>query len=262
MLEVETGVVTPEVLETQQAVTPETVTTPQAETEAATEEPQAQAEEKKAFSQAELDALIQKEKAKAEARAERRALKSYAAKLEEISQRQQPQAQPEGKPTMAQFANVEDYVEAVADWKLKEREQQGQRQQAEKQISEIKTKATTVIEEAEKTPGFDREIFDSLPLSDAATLAILDSDVAAKLVVHLTENPQEAQRIYALNPARQAAEIGKLEAKLASVPKVSKAPAPINPVGGSKGTGSKDPLKEQVSDEDFDKWRRKYIKQR
>lgn len=262
MSEAEAGVDTPEETAEQTAVTPENVTTPDVTTEDTSGE-QTQAEDKKSFSQEELNKIIQKEKAKAEARAERRALKVYADKLEAMNRQPAPQpAQQDGKPTMAQFANVEDYVEAVADWKLQEREQATQRQQQEKQVETIKTKATSVMEEAEKIPGFDREAFDSLPLSDAATWAILDSNVAAKLIAHLTSNPQEAQRIHTLSPVRQAAEIGKLEAKLASAPKVSKAPAPINPIGGSKGTGQKDPLKEPVSDDEFDKWRRKYIKQR
>lgn len=264
MSEAETGQATStEAPEVQTAVTPENVTTPQSETEAVEGE-QTQAEDKKSFSQSELDSIIQKEKAKAEARAERRALKVYAEKLEAMNRQpaQVQLAQQDGKPVMAQFPNVEDYVEAVADWKMGQRDRESQQQQVQKQAHDIRTKASTVIEDAEKIPGFDRDAFESLPLSDASTLAILDSDVAAKLIAHLTSNPQEAQRIYALTPARQAAEIGKMEVKLASAPKVSKAPEPITPIGGRSGNATKTIFDPDLSQSEFDKMRRAHLARR
>ena len=112
------------------AATPENVAAPAPGTEAAPDvETQA---EKKSFTQEELNEIIQKEKAKAEAKAERRALKAYRETLEKFAPQQRAETTPPadtGRPTQAQFDNVDDYVEAMAEWKLGQREQQAKQQQ-------------------------------------------------------------------------------------------------------------------------------------
>ena len=222
-----------------------------------------QADEKK-FTQTELNEIIQKRIAKAEAIAERRALKVYAQKLEGMTQKTAPPVQAQasdGKPSMAQFSNVEDYVEAVSDWKLNQRDQATKQQHEERQRQTVAEKANDIYARAEKVEGFDRDVFDSLPITEAVAYAIMDSDVPEKIMAHLAQNPAEANRLVALSPARQAAEIGKLEAKLSTVKdvQVSKAPAPISPVG-AKGVASKDPS--QMTDKEFADWRKRQIAQR
>jgi hypothetical protein len=242
-----------------QATTPETVETPHDATEAQPEE-STQADERK-FSQDELNAIIQKEKAKAEARAERRALKVYADRLEAMSQKpaETKEAPKDGKPIMAQFANVEDYVEAVADWKLEQREQGTKQKQAEVAQKSVYERTEGIYAQAQKIAGFDRESFDELPLTPTVAQAIIESDEAPRLMAYLVNNPKEAERIATLSPARQAAELGKIEAKFPSAVKdvaVSKAPAPIKPIG-SHGSASKTP--EQMTDKEFADWRKKQI---
>ena len=255
---------------TSEAVIPETtqeevkVETPSEDTVESQEEPKPQADEKK-FTQAELDEIIQKRIAKESARAERRALKVYADKLEKMTEvRQAPAVQsPDGKPTMAQYANVEDYVEAVSDWKLNQREQQTQKQQAEEQQKQFLEKTEKIYAQAEKIRGFDRDAFDELPLTNAIAQAIVGSEVAPKLMAHFVSNPDEVTRIAGLSPIRQIAEIGKLEDKVSSVVvkpvTVSKAPAPIEPIG-TRGSSTKDPS--DMTDHEFAKWRKAQIAQR
>jgi hypothetical protein len=195
----------------------------------------------KKFSQAELDEIIQKRIAKEAAKVERRTIKAYAEKLEGmITPRQEAkQSAPSGKPSIANYANVEDYVEAVSDWKLNQRDAA---RNAETQNSSQKAmfdKTEKMYAEASKIKGFDRESFDELPLSSAVAHAIIDSDIPAKLMAYLASNPDEAERISGLSQTRQAAEIGKIEVKIASTPvkKASSAPDPIDPLGvRSKGT--------------------------
>jgi hypothetical protein len=208
-----------------------------------------------------LDDIIKKRIAKAQAIAERKAAKAYAEKLEGIARQPQEQRQAvavDGKPKLEQFEKVEDYVEAVTDWKWKTAQQTQARQYEEQRIkqvqSEVQAKAQSVFELAEQDPEFDNEVFESLPVSDPMAYAIMDSDIAPKLMVYLQKNPDEVDRIAKLSPARQAAEIGKMEAKLSMPVKVktSNAPAPIKPVG-SRGSGvSGDPSK--MSQADFEKW--------
>ncbi len=211
-----------------------------AEQTAQAEENKPQEEEKKSFTQAELDRIIQKEKAKAEARAERRALKAYAEKLEGMtSKHQQAEAPRDNKPRMDQYASVEDYVEAVSDWKLAKAEEAKAAEQHQKAFESLSVKTEKIYSEATKTdPNFDREVFDEI-VTPAVAQAIIDSDIPAKIMTHLTSNPDEFARIASLSPARQAAEIGKLEDKLAAVKvKTSNAPEPIKPVGTRSGSGN------------------------
>jgi hypothetical protein len=240
----------------QPEVEQEQSTAPEAITDAPKEVEESQAEEKH-FTQAELDAIVQKRIAKAEAVAERRALKVYAEKLESMQrpQQQAPQPQNDGKPTMGQYSNVEDYVEAVADWKLAQRDQITQQSAAEMSRNQITEKANKIYAEADKL-GFDRETFDTMELSVPVAQAIIDSDIAPQLVTFLAKNPEEAARIVKLSPARQAAEIGKLEAKLSvAAVKASSAPAPIKPVGNRGGNTSGDPSR--MSMEEYQAFRAK-----
>jgi hypothetical protein len=189
------------------------------------------------FSQAEVDDLIKREKAKAEAKAERRVMRG----IEKITQRPQ-QAAPQqsnpqvpvddGKPTRAQFASDEQFVDALTDWKLEQRDRAVQQQRQHQAAQETVSKTERLYADAEKEPGFDRDEFDALPLTPAIVQALLDSDVATRLMAHMAANPEEVARIAKLSPVRQAAEIGKLEAKLpAQTAQRSKAPPPIEPVG-------------------------------
>lgn len=237
------------------AATPENVATQPAVTEAP--EGESTQAETKSFTQEELDAIIQKEKAKAEAKAERRALKAYRETLERLVPQQQTQPQPQGndRPTQAQFANVDDYVEAMADWKLSQRDQASRQQQEQQQVKSITEKTEGYYAEAQKDPSFDREAFDELPLTKTIAEAIIESDAAPKLMVFMANNPEEVQRIASLSAARQAAEIGKLEAKLASAPKPSNAPSPIKPIGTRGSATNSDASK--MTMEEYAEFRRK-----
>lgn len=218
-------------------------------------------EVEKTFTQKELDEIIQKRIKKAESAAERRALKAYAEKLEAMQKpvEQEPKAKVDnGKPTIAQFGeDVEGYVEAVAEWKLQQRDIEAQNRYLQAQESQVRNKAQNVYAEAEKIPGFDREAFDELPVTDPMAFAIMDSEIAPKLMAHLAENPKDAERICALSPARQAAEIGKLEVKLSEVKpvKASNAPSPIKPIGSRGSVASTNP--EEMTQDEYRAFRAK-----
>lgn len=248
----ETGQVTPEVVEP--AATPENVATPTEVTEAPADV-ETQADDRK-FTQAELNEIIQKEKAKAEAKAERRAYKAFAEKLEKLVPQQQPETtQPQSnKPQRANYADDEAWVEAVADWKLDQRTQEAKQQERQAYARTLYEKTEGFYAEAEKDPTFSRDEFDSLPLTQPIIEAVRESELAPKLMVHMAAHPEEVLRIAKLPPARQAAEIGKLEVRISTAPKVSKAPPPIEPIGGSKGSLSKNPA--EMTDAEYSRWRK------
>ena len=236
----EAGVTTPETAEP--AATPETVATPATETLAA---PDVKTEaEAKTFTQAELDAIVQKEKAKAARIAESRAMKARIEALERnLQQQAQPSQQPQNtdRPTRANFASDDDYVEAMADWKLEQRDKATRAARETQQRTELVNRTEAVYSEAERLPGFDRDAFDSLPLTPAIAAALVDSDVSAKLMHYMAQNPEEVAKIANLPPARQAAAIGRMEAKVDVAPPVSNAPPPMKPVG-TRGSASNSDL--------------------
>lgn len=181
----------------------------------------------------ELKDRIERATAKAAARAERRAFREAREQLAQFAQPQPVQQQNDGKPQRAQYADEEAYFDALTDWKLEQRDRSQKQAQAQEQVKSLATKTEKLYAEAEKIPGFDRDEFDSLPLTPVIAQAITDSDVAPKLMAYMAQHPEEVSRIGALSAARQAVEIGKLEVKLTTTAKAPKAPAPIEPVNGA-----------------------------
>jgi len=189
--------------------------------------------------------------------------KPVEAKVEPIS---------EGKPKQEDFKSHEEWIEAVTDWKIEQRERQAQEKAKE---AEAKAQFQTQIERYQQGVEAAREKFDDyddvidaaseVTMSVAVRQAILESD-NNELAYHLAKDVKEFKRICALPPIAAAREIGKFEAKLlkdqapeveAKEIKPSKAPPPITPVG-AKGKGSvKDP--DEMSYQEFKKWRAKQI---
>jgi hypothetical protein len=84
--------------------------------------------------------------------------------------------------------------------------------------------------------------------------AVTSLDNSAKVLYELGKNPEEAQRIAALSPTKQAVELAKLDmnvAKVAAKP-VSRASAPIKPVNGAVRTTT-----EPSDDDDTATWMKK-----
>lgn len=182
----------------------------------------------------ELADRIERATAKAAAKAERRALREATERLNRAALQQQQPAQPQsdGKPQRGQYVDEEAYFDALTDWKLEQRDRTQQQAAKQEQQQKLAQKTERLYAEAEKIPGFDRDDFDSLPLTPVIAQAIADSDVAAKLMAYAAQHPDDIARIGALPQARQAAEIGKLEVKLSTTAKPPKSPAPIDPIGG------------------------------
>jgi hypothetical protein len=235
------------------AVTTEPVTTPTDATAAPAEEP-TQAETK-TFTQEQLNEIIQREKAKAEAKAERRANRAYRETLDRLIPAP-TQQQPDGRPTRAAFnGDDEAYVEAVADWKINQRDLQTRQQREAEQRQSTVTKTEKLYTEAAKLPGFDRETFEELPLTPSIAQALIESDAAPQLMAWMASNPDDIERISKLSPARQAVEIGKLEARLSVVKQHKEPPAPIKTVNGGGTVNHSDPSKMPM--DQYIEWRKK-----
>ena len=191
----------------------------------------------KTFTQAELDEVVQREKAKAEAKAERRVLRTIE-KVMPAQQQAAPQQQrqPDGPPPRTAFANDEAWLDARDAWRDQQREQQTSQKQAQEKQTQLQRTTEQVYAKAATVPGFDREAFDELPLTRDIVETLLESEQPHQLMAYMAAHPDEVARIAELSPKRQSAELGKLEAKLAAIPpvKTSKAPDPITPIGSGK----------------------------
>ena len=194
---------------------PEVTATPDVATDAP-------AEQSKTFTQEEVDALITKRLAKEQRKWER--------KLTQPAQQQRPVTAP--APTADQFANVDEYAQALAERKAQELVQQReQRQQQEALLESYQER-----EEAarEKYDDFEQVALNpKLPITTLMAQTIQASDVGPDVAYYLGSNPKEAERISRLPAYLQAKEIGRIEAKVQSNPptkKTSAAPSPITPV--------------------------------
>jgi hypothetical protein len=206
---------------------------------------------------------------------ERRLAENSAAKP---SQQQNTPAQqpPAGKPDAAKFDSYEAYVEALADWKLDQRETARKAEADKKAAAEAADAANkTWKERVDKTrelhADFDEVIASgaTLPVSQALHTAILESDRGPELAYYLAANPAEAKRINGLSPFAQVRELGKIEATKLSTDnapaqpeaKVSKAPEPISPVGKRPArTAAVKP--DEMSFQEYNAWREKEIAKR
>ena len=178
-------------------------------------------QQNRTFSQEEVDALITKRLAKEQRKWER--------KLTQPAQ-QRPVSAP--APTADQFANVDEYAQALAERKAQELVQQrDQRQQQEALLEGYQER-----EEAarEKYDDFEQVALNpKLPITTLMAQTIQASDVGPDVAYYLGSNPKEAERISRLPAYLQAKEIGRIEAKVQSSPpakKTSAAPTPITPV--------------------------------
>ena len=235
-----------------------------------------EAKPERTFTQAELDDILKERLAKE--RKKREPLERELGWLKQIAmdrgQTQQPAQQPAQKPqensqrpVIGQFAEYDQYLEALADWKAdqkvaefrKQAEQQtAQRSQAE-QLQAIQRAYDERVEKARaKYQDYDDVAHGPVPINDAMALAIRASEDGPDIAYYLGNHVEEAQRIYRLPPLLAVAEIGRIGAKLASAPPptkpVTRTPAPITPVGsGSSPQQTDDPL----DTDDIETWARK-----
>jgi hypothetical protein len=148
------------------------------------------------------------------------------------------------KPKLEDFDSLEQFTEALTDWKLDkqtfEREAAAAQAKIQDETRQIvdkwnERKAEFLKEHAD----FDEAMADveDITLPPAQQRLILESEHGPELAYTLAQDREALARFAAMHPIAAAREIGKLEAQLASSdtpvakePKVSNAPRPIKPV--------------------------------
>ncbi len=166
-----------------------------------------------------------------------------------------PQVTPvkaDGRPDPNTFEKNEDYIEALADWKVEQK--LSQRDQKQRDSVVMTEHQKLVASHVDKVKAFTKDHADfdealeeinDIPMTVMVQQFILDSEDGPALMYALAKNPEEYARICKLPGDAASRALGRFEAKLEKTSespkevtgKTTKAPDPIKPVG-AKGTGS------------------------
>lgn len=237
------------------------VTEPAASSHAEDDEAQPQPEKKPDGVQKRINELTAKARA-----AERRA-EEVERQLQELQRPKEPEAESQSKPSIDQFQNYDEYVEALADWKtdqkLSARDKAANERQAKQTAQEEQNTFRGRVEKQVDQGRSEFEDFDEvvlnnpdLPVSATMAQALVEMDDGHKVAHYLGKNPEEAADIASMSPTRQAIALGRIEAKLATktpAKTVSNAPEPIgSKLNGGASPGKADPSK--MSDSEWAKW--------
>jgi hypothetical protein len=166
-------------------------------------------------------------------------------------------------PDISQFDTLDEYVDAVAEYKFNQKAQATQTQHA--QQTQAQAQAQDWVAKVDKArsvaPDFD-EVFSNVadvPFAQVALDAVAQHPKGAEIAYILGKDPSEAYRIAALAPYQQLMAIGEVAAR-ANLPKpkaVSTAPAPVKPVSG--GASNSTPPADM---DEWVKWRNNQIRQK
>jgi hypothetical protein len=198
----------------------------------------------------------QREEARKEAQREREAREQLEARLKELEGKSAPKEAPKAdeKPLPSQFTDAFEYAEALANWSAEQAIKNREKADAERKANEDRQKLITSwqskLEQAkQEMPDYEDMVASSdVVVSDEIRDAILDSDVGPKILYHLAENPDVAQKLSGMSVRNALRELGKLEARMEAtkeaptrsepvVPVSSKAPAPIVPISSGRSVG-------------------------
>lgn len=177
------------------------------------------------------------------------------------------------KPTEDEFDSHADYIEALTDWKvdqkLTKQKEADEKSKAKQSQSERATAWQGKVSNfQDSTPDFDEvmENVEDVSLSQAATDAILDSDIGPNVLYHIAKNPEIAEKLSEMKPIAAIKEIGRIESELSApskkeVKKQTKAPAPLKTVkrGGKSTVNLNDP---NLSQAEFEAVREKQLASR
>jgi len=203
---------------------------------------------------------------------ERRRAELAEQKLEELKKQSVATPAQADKPKLDNFDTIEEFNEALFDWKIAERENatkaeanlRGQADSSATHQATVEASVDYLLKVgADKYPDF-QAVAGKVPpsvMSDAMLIALGEIGSGADVAYYLGKNPAEAATLVNLSPVQLGRAIAKIESNLVDTPvnTPTKAPEPIK-ASGNRASADKDPSK--MSDSEFAAWRRKQINQR
>ena len=184
----------------------------------------------------------------------------YKAELEQLRAQLAPKQE---APDISQFDTLDEYVDAVAEYKYQNNMLSEQEKNVERAIEQrVSREWTAKVEKVRSVaPDFD-DAFNNVANIEFAPMAleaVAQHPKGAEIAYMLGKNVSEAYRIAALSPTQQLIAIGEIVAKT-NVPKpkaVSTAPSPVKPVqGGSSNSAPPSDMDEWI------KWRNNQLRQK
>ena len=195
----------------------------------------------------------QREEARKEAAKEREARESLESRIKELEGRAETKPVEENvKPSPNQFNDAFEYAEALAEWSAEQALLNRDKAEAERKAQDERSKVIKswndrLVNVKADLPDYDEMIASAsdITVNDAIRDAMLESEQGPRILYHLAENPELAEKLNTLSTVSALREIGKLEAKFeaSETPKEakteaetkpsiarSKAPAPISPI--------------------------------
>lgn len=226
------------------------------------------------FTQKELDAIVQREKATERRRAERVARAEAEAKIlreqnESLrnGEREREDRRGAGEdraPDPKDFKDYDSYNRAVVRFEARQeiRQEAERREKAEKAQREQSTDReqferdrAVLMKGAKEFRDFEEVVFDEeAPITRAMMRAALESDIPSKVAYYLAhpDHREEAMEIAELSPTRAAAKVHELAVRLTKAPKPNPLPDPIKPTGDT-ASASVDP--DRLPMDQWLKWR-------
>lgn len=197
---------------------------------------------------------------------DRQRLAQYEQQWQELQRRAaQPRFEQYGDPEQFQRATEAYNQQVIAQERQRFMQAQQAQQQAIAQQQFQQALNARVVEAGQKYADFN-EVVSNPNLPNLQTVnppvlsAILEHEHFPDIAYYLGKNPNEAHRIAGLPPARAILEVGRIAATLTAKPRQSQASAPPATVGTTKGSADKDP--NDMTYDEFVKWRRRSIAQR
>lgn len=205
----------------------------------------------KAELEAEL-AEIQKKRDKAKEDAAYWRQEKARARAEFFTGREAPPAAPpaapvveiEAPPKKEAFDDYDKYVEALTDWKVAKKAKEWEADQARKNSeAQQKTKVQALIDRLDtegmkKYADFEDVARDpTLPITPVIRDVLAECEAPEDVAYYLGKNRQTAVQLSRMNPIQAARAVAMIEHEIKAAranppePKITKAPAPINPVG-------------------------------
>lgn len=188
----------------------------------------------------------QRELARQEAERERQRASELEERLKALETKNQPapQVDQDREPQPSDFTDAFEYARALAkyaaDNALKNRDKIEAERKANEERQRLNESWQTKLEKVKsEMPDYEEMVASSdVVVSDQVRDAILESDVGPRILYHLAENPDVAEKISKMSLVKALTEIGKIEARFEKPLEVkpvvtrSNAPAPISPIRG------------------------------
>lgn len=184
----------------------------------------------------------------------------------------------DGKPTLDKYETLEAFYEALADWKLDQREKTKAATAEADKAKESAAAAQKVWNDRETTFKAEHADYDGLidevQIPKTASVpaiqqALIESEIGPAILYDLAKNPDELKRIAGLSPASAVKEIGKIEARLAEKKapekpqqKLSNAPPPAARVGERTASAGKSIDDPDIPFAEFEKKREAQLRRR